>query len=155
MPEVKTPMKSASTSPPAWQKPKSSNYNSRRFNRWLESGEECPNPENYRYHAFVAVDKVHCDFVDQFMEGKSLESDDAVDEQDITLLTVVSRDEEEGEMSVFIPHLLRAGGIIAMQGEGVSWQLLQVPYGGVATSQTEFERPTSRSLDRLTSGSFY
>jgi hypothetical protein len=89
------------------------------------------------------------------MEGKSLESDDAVDEQDTTFFTVVSRDEEEGEMSVSIPHLPRAGDIIAMQGEGVGWQLLQVPYGGVATSQTEFERLTSGSLYRLASGSFY
>ncbi|KAF9735672.1 hypothetical protein PMIN03_008190 [Paraphaeosphaeria minitans] len=114
-----------------------------RFNRWLETGEESTNPENYRYLAFVVVYKISCDFVDQFMEGKSLQDDDAVDERDTTFLAVVSRDEEEGETLVSIPYLIpRAGDIIALQGEGMGWQLLQEPFGRIATSRTEFDRLT-------------
>jgi hypothetical protein len=77
------------------------------------------------------------------MEGRSLEGNDAVDEQETTFLNVVSTDKEEGETFVSIPHLIpRAGDIIAMQGEGMGWQLLQGPYGSIATSKTECERLT-------------
>ncbi|KAJ4294385.1 hypothetical protein N0V90_008075 [Kalmusia sp. IMI 367209] len=112
-----------------------------RFNQWLDSGEERENPENYRYHACVLVCQAFLDFVDQFMKGKSLENDGAVDKDGATFVLVVSRHKKEGSVLVSIPHLIpRAGDMIAMRGEGVGWQLLWVPKGKIATARTEIEK---------------
>lgn len=75
------------------------------------------------------------------MEGRSLDCDDAVDDNEKTFLTVVSGDQEEGDMFVSIPYLIpRAGNIITMQGEGQGWQFLQVPYGRIASARTEIDK---------------
>ena len=75
------------------------------------------------------------------MEGKSLEDDSAVDENDETFVMLISRWEEEEDIFVSIRHLIpRAGDTIAMQGEGGGWQSLWVPMGEIASGRTEMEK---------------
>lgn len=79
-----------------------------------------------------------CDIVDDFMNGKSLEDESAVDKDDWTFVMLISRYEEQGEVLVSIPHLIpRAGNMITERDEGQGWEKLWLPMGEIATARSE------------------
>lgn len=113
-------------------------YQCRRFNEWLDFGEEIFDPENYRYSARIMVWEKFCDIVDDFMKGKSLEDKSAVDEDNLTFVILISKYEEQDEILVSISYLmLRAENMITERDEGQGWEILWLPMGEIATASTE------------------
>ncbi|KAL1598009.1 hypothetical protein SLS60_008497 [Paraconiothyrium brasiliense] len=108
----------------------------KRFNDWLQSGEEDPD-DSYRYRACVLVDDVSLDAVDEWMEGKSLDDDDPLtlfDRRGRVSVWLVSRHEEEGEFEVGLSYLFpTVAFLIQMEGEGQGWDAVAVPLGETAT----------------------
>jgi hypothetical protein len=71
----------------------------RRFDKWLESGEEEVDTENYRYRACVLVNQACLDCLDDFMKDRSLETDDILtlhDHMGFTFIILVSRYKDYG-----------------------------------------------------------
>jgi hypothetical protein len=110
----------------------------RKFNEWLDSGEEEFNPNSYRYRACLYIDECCLDCHDVFMRGKSLDAEDPlelVDTEGFTFAFLVSRFEEEGWVMVSTGALMpRAGQVIMHEGEYRGWAEVYVEEGEVAVN---------------------